>query len=32
MCVSMPKLGGSGGMLPKKILQVTTSETGSGGF
>ena len=31
-CVSTCTLGGSGGMLPQKILDVRLSETASGAF
>ena len=32
VCVSTPKLGGSGGMLPQENFEFTTPETASGGF
>ena len=32
MCNSTCTLGGSGGMLPQKILDFRLSETGSGAF
>ena len=31
-CISTCKLGGSGGMLPQKILDFGMSETASGAF
>ena len=32
MCISACTLGGSGGMLPRKILDFRLSETASGAF